>query len=90
MLGQAVNADSLSLADGWYLLADEAQSGNCGELREGFMIVGGNRITGCAGNLIENHLPNLVIVDNAWKPFLRYSQVAMVVILVVLIIKTVK
>ena len=59
-------------------------------LRPGFMVIGEHRVRTCAGNLVENHLPDVVIVDNPWKPFVKYALVAVVVILLALNAKALK
>jgi hypothetical protein len=59
-------------------------------LRPGFMMVNGNRIETCSGELVENHLPDVVITDNGWKPFIKYVQGFTLLFLLLLIIKRLK
>lgn len=66
--------------------------GNYTGLRQGFMVVGRDennnpiKIDFCAGNLVENHLPDVYLVDNTWKPYLKYVNGAVCLILVLLIV----
>jgi hypothetical protein len=68
-------------------------NGNYVGLRPGFMVVGtdedGNllKIDTCAGNLVENHLPDVVLVDNAWKPYVKYVNIAVLIVIVLLILR---
>lgn len=70
--------------------------GNYVGLRPGFMILGtdeeGNqiRVETCAGNLVEEHLPDVVFLDDPWKPYVKYSQIAVCTILLLLIINRLK
>lgn len=72
------------------------ENGNYEGLRQGFIIVGSDengqpiKVDTCSGNLVENHLPDVVIVDNVWKPYVKYVNAAVVLILVLLIVKNIR
>lgn len=76
MLGQQADADN-PLAAGYYLYdnnEDATTDLGCGELRAGFIELGnGTRIPTCAGNLMTEHLPDMILVDDWFKPFLKYA-----------------
>jgi hypothetical protein len=73
-LGQIADADK-HLAAGYYLYDNADDSGipgGCGGLRPGFIELGnGTRLPTCAGNLITEYLPDMVLVDDWFKPFVN-------------------
>ena len=87
MLGQQVDLENPNLADGYYLLDANPENSPCGELRQAVMVIGGHQTTVCAGNLIENHLPDVIITDDPWKIYVRYGQIALIAIILLLIVK---
>lgn len=89
MLGQEVDATRPDLADGYYLYPEgEGPAENpCGGLRQGFMMIGGNRIPTCGGILNTEHLPDLVLVDDWFKPMLKPLLIVAIVLLLVAIYK---
>jgi len=72
------------------------ENGDYVGLRPGFVVVGtredGSLITAntCSGNLVENHLPDYVLIDDEWKPYVKYVEVAVIAILSLLILKQLK
>lgn len=93
MLGQAVDADK-DLAAGYYLYdnAEDANiPGGCGDLRPGFIELGnGTRLPTCAGNLITEYLPDLVLVDDWFKPLINPLLIAAILLFAVGIYRNVK
>lgn len=69
------------------------QYGEVEGLRPGKMVVGrddnGNSIyvDTCAGELIQNHLPDVVIHDEPWKPYVKYVNAAAVFVLVLILFR---
>lgn len=93
MQGQQVNLDHPDLAAGYYLYDDPQDSnipGGCGELRPGFIELGnGNRIQTCGGNLITEHLPDMVLVDDWFKQALKPMLFAAIVLALVAIYRNI-
>lgn len=93
MMGRAADADK-DLAAGYYLYdnpADANVPGGCGDLRPGFIELGnGTRLATCGGNLITEHLPDLVLVDDWFKPLVNPLLIAAAILFLVAIYKNVK
>lgn len=92
-LGQQVDADA-DLAAGYYLYEnaeDAIVPGGCGALRPGFIELGnGTRIPTCGGNLITEHLPDHVLIDDWFKPLINPLIIAAIVLFVFNIYRNVR
>ena len=92
-LGQIADADK-HLAVGYYLYdnADDAGiPGGCGGLRPGFIELGnGTRLPTCAGNLITEYLPDMVLVDDWFKPLVNPLLIVAILLFAIGIYKNVR
>lgn len=95
--GRAVDTEAVlvgGVSYGYYLwggdLADSPFPNQCGPLRPGVMVLGpgaGQQVITCAGEVEENHLPDVFLVDPAWKRYVSVALQLFVLVLVALIFK---
>tara|TARA_R110001599_G_scaffold129074_2_gene303166 strand:- start:13805 stop:14104 length:300 start_codon:yes stop_codon:yes gene_type:complete len=87
ILGQDVDMDSPYLAGGYYLYAENPDNSSCpDEFRAGQMVIpGAGRVPTCGGNIFQENLPDIYLVDYRFKTIIRLIMIATIIMLIVAI-----